>query len=174
MTTLIIEGPDLAGKTYAIEKIAKHFNSGFVLKNSYRPKGEETTKKIYLHYFRLIIMIDEFKDKYFEKDPLVILDRFYPSQAVYSYLRGEDELTSRNIKVLDGLCKNDMKLIYLDTDLKLLETRFDALGDEHIKRNNIRKLKERYEEFLKITQLKVLRLDTLKKDWIKEVKEFVK
>ena len=98
MTVLIIEGPDLSGKTTAIEKIAKHFNSGFILKNAMKPKKKEDSTKLYEHYRYLLGMVFD------SPESVIILDRFFPSQAVYSYLRGEDEFDSINIRTLDYFC----------------------------------------------------------------------
>lgn len=40
MGIVIIEGPDLSGKSTAIEKLSKKIGNGFVLKNCFKPKEE--------------------------------------------------------------------------------------------------------------------------------------
>ena len=170
---LIVEGPDLSGKTYAIEKIAKHFNSGFVLKNSFKPKSKTDTPTIYAKYVKLLNLAKYYLS--FNKDELIILDRFYPSQAVYSYLRGLDELDSPNINFIEDQClKDNCKMIYVDTDIKLLEERYDKRGDEHISKAKLLELKKRYDEFMIQNLLPLLRINTLEKDWLKQVEEFIK
>lgn len=173
MSILIVEGPDLSGKTYTVEKIAKHFNSGFILKNSFKPKKENDIQDIYSKYIKLLNLAKHYIN--INGDSLIILDRFYPSQAVYSYLRGLDELNSQNILFLDDLCLSEgIKMIYVDTSLKRLQERYDKRGDEHIDKEKLIKIKERYDEFMKNTNLPLLRLNTLKENWLQSVEEFLK
>ena len=57
MTVLIIEGPDLSGKSTAIEQIAKYFKNGFLIKNLYKPSVSDD-KEIYKQYWRMIHFIE--------------------------------------------------------------------------------------------------------------------
>jgi len=165
MTVLIIEGPDLAGKGYAIEKIAKSFKNGFLIKNLYKPK-EHTDSKIYKQYWAIMKMC--------EKQEFIILDRFFPSQAVYSYMRGDDEMKSSMIKMLDQECSElGYIYVYLDTSLDALENRFDQRGDEHIQKKDLIKLKKRYDMFWKQTKMDKIKVDTTKLGWLELLKEFV-
>jgi len=169
---LIIEGSDLSGKTYAIEKIAKHFNSGFVLKNAYKPKEARDSGKIYAQYYSIIDVVDLYRMS--RKNDLVILDRFFPSQAVYSYLRGKDEMYDSCVKKLDDECAaSGWKYLYLDTPLKVLNERYDIRGDEHIKKEMLTKLKHRYDEFYQRTVMVKCKINTLEKDWLQQVIKFV-
>ena len=163
MTVIIIEGPDLSGKTFAIEKIAKKLNSGFVLKNSFKPKTVEDSCSLYAHYLDILTLVTNRKD-------IVILDRFYPSQAVYSYKRGKDEMHSSEIKAIDIVCKREGVLyIYLDTTLDILEHRYRERGDEHITIEELKKIKERYDEFYLQTSLTKTKLNTLELDWLEKI-----
>ncbi len=167
---LIIEGPDLAGKTTAIEKIAKHYNSGFIIKNCYKPKNLAMTDAVYTQYWKILAMIDklDFKD-------VVILDRFYPSQAVYSYLRGRDDIFAKEIDELDDFCKlHDFVYIYLDTDLDTLKDRYKQRGDEHIKIGNLINLKVRYDTFYEYTKLRKYKVDTTEENWLEKLTEELK
>ncbi len=166
MKVLIIEGPDLSGKSVAIEKIAKHFKSGFLLKNLYKPNSTNDSE-IYAQYFRMFnwCLTQEF----------VILDRFFPSQAVYSYLRGQDEMDSWDIKTLDNFCaEREFYYIYVDTPIKELKRRYYARGDEHIKVEDLVKLKERYDRFYNNTNMKKIKIDTRKKLWLKKIEKVIK
>ena len=164
---LIIEGPDLSGKTYAIEKIAKYFNSGFILKNTYKPKTAEDSKKLLFHYWDILTLVSERGD-------LIILDRFFPSQAVYSYLRGVDEMKSDHILILDKYAEETKILyLYLDTPLDLLLERYDKRGDEHIKKDMLITLKERYDEFFEQTNMIKERVNTMEKNWLEKVEAFI-
>ena len=157
---LIIEACDLSGKTYAIERIAKYFNSGFVLKNSYKPRTKEDSLKIYSQYWKILSIINKIAG-------VIILDRFFPSQAVYSYKRGVDEFNSESINQLDIFCADENYIyIYLDTPIDVLFNRFDIDGDEYIKKEELRTLKARYDEFWEITKMTKFKINTLEKDWL--------
>ena len=164
---IIIDGPDLSGKTTAINIISKHFNSGFVLKNSFKPKNKQNSYDIYNQYWTIFSMVKEL-------DMLVILDRSFPSQAVYSYLRGQGEMRHVEIISLDKWCvKQEVKYIYLDTPLEELEKRYDIRGDEHITKEQLATIKSRYDAFYEQTNMQKMRLDTMKDGWLKEVEKFI-
>ena len=168
---IIVEGVDNSGKGYAIERIGKHLRTGIILKNLYKPKDCDDLN-IYDRY-KAILNISNIYSNWDESN-IVILDRFYPSQAVYSILRGVDHMHHTFINSLDLEIANDgAVIIYLDTDLSILEQRYKLDGDEHIKMNHLSMLSERYEIFMKNTRLPVLRLNTLEKDWLKKVEEFI-
>jgi len=168
MTVLIIEGPDCGGKTFAIEKISKHFKDGFLIKNLYKPISYPS-EKIYLQYWRILGFIKTIKIPTF-----IILDRFFPSQAVYSYLRGTDEMNSHYIKELDAICADKgFIFVLLDTDLTILEKRYDMRGDEHINKEQLKLIKKRYNIFYKQTKMRKIKLDTLKENWIKKLEKVI-
>lgn len=159
---LIIEGPDLSGKTTAIEKIAKYYNSGVIIKNNFKPRSLEDTEAIFEQYCKILDMVNEIPD-----EDLVILDRFYPSQCVYSYLRGRDEMHSTNMELIEEICfSKDYTYIYLDTDLEILKDRYKQRGDEHIKIDDLLKLKLRYDIFYEKTRLTKYKVDTMKDNWL--------
>ena len=163
---LIIEGPDLSGKTTAIEKIGKFYNRGFTLKNNFKPKNKQSSEKIYTHYWRIFKLITH--------EPFVILDRCFPSQAVYSYLRGTDELRSKDIMMLDKFAsRTNCVYIYLDTNLKELERRYMDRGDEHISIDDLERIKTRYDLFYELTRMKKIRINTIKDNWFGELRTFI-
>jgi len=169
MTILIVEGCDLSGKTTAIEKIAKKLNNGFILKNTYKPRSanDEQIYKQYNDISKLVSLQDK-------PDYYIILDRFYPSQAVYSVLRGEDEMNSYAIKTIDvRSAMADFKYIYLNTSLKTLEERYKVRGDDYLKIEQLKLIKSRYDEFYDLTQLNKIKIDTLQPNWLDDVISFV-
>ena len=168
MAILIVEGTDLAGKTYVIERIAKFFNSGFILKNTYKPHTSLDTRKIYAQYWNLYYMAWVYN----VADPtnLVLLDRFYPSQAVYSIKRGRDEIDSSDVSLIEAKLHSDKtSILYLDTPLEEMEKRYDKRGDEHIRKEELKMLKERYELFLSKTKLNVIRVNTMEENWFENL-----
>jgi thymidylate kinase len=163
MSVFIIEGPDLAGKTTAIESIAKFYNRGIIIKNSFKPKIAGSSR-IYRQYWAILHLVSKYDD-------LVILDRFYPSQAVYSILRGLDEMFSENVKDLEEHCVKNLTItyIYLDTNLDELETRYKKRGDEHINIEQLKLLKQRYDLFYDSTILPKVKVNTMNENWMAEL-----
>jgi len=163
---LIVEGTDLSGKSTAIEKIGKFYNKGFTLKNNFKPKNKQSSSEIYAHYWHIIKLIT--------KEDFVILDRFFPSQAVYSYMRGTDEMGNIASIELDEFCKIDYIYIYLDTPLSELKRRYISRGDEHITMEDLRTIKERYDRFYKWTTMKKIKIYTNESDWFEKLQKFLK
>lgn len=165
---LIIEGCDLSGKTFAIDKILKLFKNrpSLLIKNGYKPSkaGDET---IYTQYRTILDLVE----RYTKNGADVILDRFYPSQAVYSILRGADEMEDFSIIQLDEYCaKWGYTIIYLDTALGVLEGRYDVRGDEHIDKSQLLMLKQRYDFFMRRCSCKVIYIDTLQEGWLEKLR----
>lgn len=163
MSILIIEGCDLSGKTTAIERIAKFYNRGIIIKNSFRPHIPNDSA-IYLQYWSILKLADKYND-------LIILDRFYPSQAVYSILRGEDEMNHIDIDELENYCiqREDVFLILLDVSEEELKARYDKRGDEHVNYAQILQMRNRYRQFFKDSNLRKLKIDTTNKGWLEKM-----
>jgi len=161
---LIIEGPDLSGKTTIISKLGKTIKDGFVIKNLYKPSYPKD-KKIWNQYLKILNFHLE------NPDILIILDRFYPSQEIYSYLRGEDEFRCKDALDIENLiiCKHDHLCIYLNTTKNDLYRRYRVRGDEHIKGSDIDKIKNRYDNFYESTKLNKIRLNSKWKNSIERI-----
>ena len=181
---LIIEGVDLVGKSSAIEKIAKHYNSGFILKNSFKPKTKDN-KEIYEQYITILRLIEGY-----ETQNLIILDRFYPSQLIYSVKRGRDEmvdlynpptntdeerpdLTSMPEYVEELLKSKNAKLILLTATPDELRRRYENRGEEHLTIGEVIDFKDRYDTFFEKCSLNRIRVDTMNEDWFETVKLFI-
>jgi len=172
MSIIIVEGSDLAGKTYFIERFAKHMNSGITIKNNFKPRNLDSPQEIYDQYAIILGLSKSFSET---TKRLVILDRFFPSQGVYSFFRGVCELNDSRLKTLEEEANNmKTKIIYLDTPLKVLEERYDERGDEHISKEDLIRIHRRYEKYMNACPLPVLRLNTLEDGWMKKAEEFVK
>lgn len=172
MTVLIIEGSDLAGKGTAIEKISKHFKDGFLIKNLYKPISSDDTK-IFDQYWSIMTMYQVLNNPFTE--PFLILDRYFPSQAVYSYLRGKDEMQNPDVLELDAECAHlGFIYVWLNTDAEELEKRFDIRGDEHIKRDQLAEIAERYEIYWNQTKMRKIKINTMKEGWLLELSRFVR
>lgn len=165
---LIIEGCDLSGKTTAIEKITKYYNSGITIKNNFKPKTSNNST-IYKHYHKILDLCEKlpFEDT-------VVLDRFFPSQLVYSYLRGFDELKQLMPRefIITNRCKDlNFVLVYLNTNLNTLEERYKIRGDEHIKLKDLKEIKSRYDTYFDRCDLNKILVDTTKKNWLEALND---
>lgn len=166
---IVVDGVDLAGKGFFLEKITKAINKGMILKNSYKPKKKEDTSILLTQYINIINLIG--------KTPIspIFLDRFYPSQMVYSFLRGKDEFNEKCFLVMDRiLAHNNWKYIWVDTELKFLKERYINRGDEHIKITDLEILQSKYKQFFDWTNLKKIRIDTREPNFVEEFLEFIK
>lgn len=171
MSIIIVEGSDLAGKTYFIERFAKHMNSGITIKNNFKPNNKDSTSSIYKQYDTIMNLARAFSKCL---DKLVILDRFFPSQAVYSFYRGVCELEDTRGKILENVALGlGVKIIYLNTPLPVLLERYDKRGDEHIQKEDLKTIHARYETYMHNSKLPVLRLNTLEEGWMEKAEEFV-
>lgn len=171
MPIVIIEGPDLSGKSTAIEKLSKKLNSGFVLKNAFKPREKDSV--IFYQYESILAGVMTYLDR--QPDQIIILDRFYPSEAVYSYMRGYDELDSAQTHNMETLCSSiNVKLIFIDTTVETLEDRYAKRGDEHIKLEQLKILKTRYDTFYDNCVLEKIKIDTTKEGWLDEAIAFIK
>jgi len=166
MAILIIEGPDLVGKTAAIEKITKHFKRGFLLKNLYKPvvKGDKT---IWAQYWRMINMA-------YTTEGLFILDRFYQSQIVYSILRGSDDFLHPEAESIEKYLrlKKDVFYIYLTCNEEELEIRYMKIGDEHVNLEQIKQMQDRYDRYYdEDCKLPKIKIDTRDETWLKQIED---
>jgi len=162
---LIIEGPDLSGKSTAIEKISKHFKTGFLLKNLYKPDTKEDDVVI-VQYWRMMNMALSFKDSLF------IFDRFYQSQQVYSVLRGGGEM-GRNelLEIEEFLIPHDVYYVQLSCPFTELSERYKKRGDEHVSLQQLKKIWRRYDDCYDLCKLKKIKIDTRKEGWIKDIEK---
>lgn len=172
MTILIVEGSDLSGKTTAIEKISKKFKRGILIKNLYKPSVAGDIS-IYDQYWKIINLIKSYSQN--NHSALIILDRFYPSQAVYSILRGKDEMLDPGIISLDHHCSHFYNFIYvyLDTPLRELEYRYGVRGDDYLEFEQLKMIKERYDIFYDLTKMTKIKVNTMESDWLEKLTKFV-
>lgn len=154
---VIVEGSDLSGKTTFIEKLSKSLNNGYVVKNTYKPRKPEDSKKIQEQYNHIITMLRK-SAKIDLNDRVIILDRFYPSQVVYSYLRGTDEKNGRFYKRIEERMQNiesaEVFYIWITAPMTHLLDRYDKRGEDYLSKADLKKINERYEVFYHNCKLK--------------------
>ena len=169
---IIVDGCDLSGKTTMIEKLSKHYNNGLIIKNSFRPKLQTDSAKIITQYIKMLKLCLQWDKE--NPDQLIILDRFFPSQGVYSFLRKVDEMGSPDLLLLEKTCINhNIGFIYLDTPIEELRVRYKERGDDFIDFNQLKTIHDRYTIFTNNTKLKTLKLNTMDKAWLRKADIFL-
>jgi thymidylate kinase len=156
---IIVEGMDLAGKSTLVELIGKRYR-GFIIKDTTRPKDgsrEEIRKKMNM-YSSVFGFINQ------NENQIVILDRYYPSELVYSAKRGYESFDNPDIWEFEKYFKLLDKPVYMIICQPPIETiidRYAERGDDHIVLEDIAMLHDRYTRFINETKLeKILVLDT--------------
>lgn len=155
---IVIEGVDLSGKTTLWNQVIKSF-PGIGMKITARPlDGTAPEREKIKAYYRSVLSF--INQNYQNKT--IIMDRFFPSELVYSKVKRDYE--ARNdpeFQTFESvLAKRNHLIIYCDPTLAVLVERLKARGDDYIKESDLRNLYDRYEEFMKKTELRTLRLDT--------------
>ena len=150
---LIFEGIDKSGKTTLAKYVAELLSCRYVK----RPRNLlpiENKDVDMIQQYNLVI--DLFKDEKF-----VVLDRFYPSEIVYSYLRGKDKLKDIKDQIWDidfSIAPNAIIFI-LETDKEQVCSRLKELGEDIIKEEDVSKIMERYSEFEKSSNARPVMID---------------
>lgn len=146
---IIIEAPDLSGKTTIIEALKNQIPAGVQIKLWTKPKdgSKESLEYIYGIYDK---MFKATKDK----DVNWIFDRYIYSQMAYSYKREHDDMDADELRLLDVKLEKDRALyVYVDVSIETLKARLASRGDEHITEDDLQILKDRYEEIWENTNI---------------------
>jgi len=166
---IIIEGVDLGGKTTVVEDLKRYYGNGAVVfKNPIKPRSKHDRESIFIAYTVMFGMAlkDEFKNK------LVIFDRAYPSEMVYSKVKRNYEAMNdlRWWKFDSNIANEDVLMVYCYAPLTKLTERLKVRGDDYVKKNELEKLVKRYDRFLKKTKLlhlKIRSIDTREHNLLK-------
>lgn len=149
MTRIIIEAPDLSGKTTIIEGLKNKIPAGVQIKLWTKPKdgSKESLDYIYTTYNKMLAATKD-------KDVNWIFDRFIYSQMAYSYKREHDDMDADELRLLDIKLEKDRALyVYVDVPLETLKARLQSRGDEHITEEDLSILKDRYEQIWNSTNI---------------------
>jgi thymidylate kinase len=163
MKVLIIEGCDCVGKDYLSERLAKSLRNSITIKNNFKPKNEDESSILKNRYKGMVELI-----KLIHTNKLydyVILNRWFPSELVYSGLKRDydafgDEWYSRFDLGLKDL-KNagiEFIIVLIASEKEIHLKRFRARGDEHITEQDINKVNERYEKVLDWSMLDSIKI----------------
>ena len=159
MSRIIVEGVDKSGKSTIIEKMKNQFEYGLSIKNMIKPKdaSNEETRKIIRMYDHILEISEDPKYTY-------ILDRFYPSEIVYSVLRGNDRFDEERfleiVKMWEEDMVNDTLFVLVETDPAIVAERFKTCKEDFVKEEQIKMLQERYNRCFEMSKLPKIKLDT--------------
>ena len=168
---IIIEGVDKSGKSSLIEFLSKNLGNAYTLKIGYRPKDNSIVErqKIVDSYFKVL---KTYKQNF--KDSILILDRFYLSELVYSIKRGYDALDESllgdDMRIIKEELENlDTLLIICRPDDATIAENFKKDKEDYAKIEEIKLLVDRYSKYaaqLKVKKLpfnyKITKYDTIK------------
>lgn len=173
---VIVEGVDLAGKSTFLENLSKKVNAGFIVKNTMKPRSNangglhhwEELQKLKHHYMQISLI-----GATFPSTMPIYLDRFYPSQIVYSILRGHDDFTDNYYCKFEEMIQDIACLIMIYEDEDVLTQRFAVRGDEHVTLDQILLLKKRYDEFFVRCTLPKIKLKSTDPDILLKATTFM-
>ena len=172
MNVLIIEGIDCSGKSTFLERLSKKLGRGIVIKNCYKPRDQET-ERIKSQYVRIWDMV---LNSSFGPADYIFLDRFYPSQIVYSIKRGHDDFDDSWYRTFEKALKTsklNVVLVLVTEDEKIIRERFENRGEEYVKPEEITKLQNRYLSFFdkcKLRKIKIKSTDEFEKNLMEVVR----
>jgi thymidylate kinase len=153
---ILVEGCDKSGKSTIIRDLQKIFPQHLLFKNNIKPEDNklETIGKIagiYLGAYQASNLLD-FRSIY---------DRCHLTEIVYSYRRGYESSKYFNWLEYEEQYLKDACIIYMTAPKELIKFRFKTDNETYIGAEEIESILDRYEQYLKITKLPVLRLSSL-------------
>lgn len=160
---IIVEGIDKAGKSTIANDIRESLypTIPITLKLSRKPQDgsffeQNIVGVIYSEIFAEVNNV--LNDKH-----IFLFDRAYPSEMVYSVKRGYDAMKSETFVDLDYRLGQENKtlLVYCEATPEVIAKRFKADREEYLTEADIAKTLERYEEFLAMTSLPFIRINSL-------------
>lgn len=160
---IIVEGVDKSGKSTIIEKMKNQFEYGIAIKNMIKPRNtsKDETQRIKNIYEEIEVISSNINSEY-----IYILDRFYPSELVYSVLRGNDRLEDEKflnwIKIMEKAMRHNTLLVLIETDAETIAERFKKCGEDFVREDQIKLLQERYNKVFEMSTLPKIKLDTTK------------
>jgi thymidylate kinase len=174
---VIVEGSDLSGKTTFLEKLSKRMNCGVIIKNALKPRvsAVDLSTDYYAEMTRLKIHYNSiFKaGNYFDDDQHIFLDRFFPSQVVYSVLRGKDDFSDDWYEEFEMTMRGKTVYIWIFEDEETLRQRYDDRGDEHVNFEQILIVHRRYQQFFERCKLPKLALKSSDPEYITRAVQFI-
>ena len=156
---IILEGIDCSGKGFIGEFLLKNLGRSLFIKHGAKPldSSELEINKVKNMYNT---MYSIYTDVILPQGKNLLVDRFYPSELVYSKpMRDYEAFEDDYYPVLEAQIRNnshDTLIIYVYADEQILIDRMQQKGEDFLKPYQIPVILERYGEFINNTSLGVL------------------
>ncbi|UUV46828.1 thymidylate kinase [Bacillus phage vB_BanS-Thrax4] len=135
MAIIILEGADCVGKTTFANELAE--KTGYaIVKGSSFEIAEKGADAMFAHMMSLLDLKD------------VIIDRFFYSNLVYGKLYNYPMMNPDQYLQLLKKMNQKALLIYLNAPVYVLKERMEKRGDDMIKADDLRPIKENYRDVL--------------------------
>jgi len=160
---IIVEGCDKTGKTTLVEYLLKKLPKAYTFKYGDKPKDGSylEREKVRNAHWKMLSVYN-----YTFKDCCLILDRFIPSEVVYSHKRGYEARDDKDYiemkKEIERM--GDVIIIHCRTDIDQIAKKFLEDGEEYAKTDEIKDLVKRYDEYLGSIHLTKIPYDYMKTD----------
>lgn len=156
---IIIEGVDCSGKTTFANKLLRELNNSFLIRRGDIPRSSDQSeigrlKRSYKTVY------DLYKKTIRLNRSHLIVERFYPSEMVYSLVKRNYEgfedrfYESFENEIVEELGE-EVLIIYVFSDNHTLNERLSSRGDDYINKEDIFYLNQRYLKFLENTKVNV-------------------
>ena len=148
------------GKSTLIEKLKNIFPKAISLKLMSKPKNksQEESQKLFDTYSKMLEISED-------KEFTFIFDRYYQSELVYSYLRGNDRLETEEGKEffnnLEEKLKDDTLVVLLEHPAEKVAERFNKCNEDFVKPEEIEKIQSRYVDVIENSKLSHVKIDTV-------------
>ena len=142
MSVIVLEGPDLAGKTTVARWLQAELTQRGVI-STYIKRGPIRDDPM-TEYLRPLDALAN--DPRFNVSHTLILDRWHVGELIYGpLLRGRSELTAQQANYIEMVLQTlGCAFIHVTTDVSILEDRWDIRGDSLIKREWLRRISDEY------------------------------
>jgi len=151
---IILEGIDKAGKSTIARNLAKLLNCRIVKRPRELLPFADGKMDIVQQYM--------FTAELFKKEQFVIFDRFYPSELVYSYLRGTDKLYNEANSVWQFekwfIEKNKCLIFVIEDYEDEIQKRFVQDKEDYLRTEDVHEIIVRYEVFKTLSKADVIML----------------
>ena len=156
---IILEGIDCSGKAVIGELILKNLPGCFFMKHGSKPKDSSDAEILGLKN-TYNIMYHIYADFLEAQNKHLLVDRFYPSELVYSKpMRGYEASDDPYYRIFETEIQNANHrtvIIYVYATPEILAGRMLERGDDFIKADQIPLILDRYAGFINNTQLEVI------------------
>lgn len=154
---IIIEGPDKSGKTTLTDALIKKF-PGVLVKITDRPRdaSSQQKNKIKKHYRSILNMIAHSIGFRF-----IILDRFFPSEMVYSIKRGYDAMNDPELIQMENMLKGgEHLLVFCNPGEETITERIRKEKDDYVTEEENILMLGRYKKYYERSPLNKIEVDT--------------